>query len=226
MSIPKGGPVTGRRAFRAGVTAVLLLAPAAAAGCTGDAAPAAGTGDTPPVIAPGRPGEEARTLSPEEAAEAAGAGDAPTAADFSFLRMMVEHHEQALVMTALAARQAEDDRVGRLAERVAAAQGPEIDAMNGWLTRNAGHAADEGHAGHTGEPMPGMATEEELTELAAARGAEFDALFLELMIRHHEGGVTMAADALAGIGEATVEQLANDIIATQSAEIGRMEELL
>ncbi|MDT0347169.1 DUF305 domain-containing protein [Streptomyces litchfieldiae] len=217
--------MTVRRALRAVALAAAVLALSPAAGCTGDPAPAESADDAPPVIAPGRPGEPAETLSAEEAREAGGEGAEPTATDFSFLRMMIEHHEQALVMTDLADEHADDDRVRRLSQRIAAAQGPEIDAMDAWLTRNAGHAADEGHEGHAAGEMPGMATEEELAELAAARGEDFDALFLDLMIRHHEGGVEMAAEALAGVGDMTVEQLANDIIATQTAEIGRMAEM-
>ncbi|ONK16183.1 DUF305 domain-containing protein [Streptomyces sp. MP131-18] len=216
--------MTDRRRFRhTAVAAALALA--VAAGCTDDPAPADEAGDAPQVIAPGRPGEEAGTLSPEEAREAGGEGTEPTASDFAFMRMMVEHHEQAVEMTGLAEQHAEDGRVRRLSERIAAAQGPEIEAMNAWLTRNAGHEADAGHGGHDPAAMPGMASAEELAELTAARGEAFDALFLDLMVRHHEGGVSMAADALAGAGDVTVEQLANDIVATQTVEIERLEEL-
>ncbi|WP_086162532.1 DUF305 domain-containing protein [Streptomyces marincola] len=225
--------MTRRRRFpvRTGAVALFALSALLLAGCTADPAPAdeAAGQDAPPVIAPGRPGEPAGTLSPEEAREAGEAAAEPAAPDFVFMRMMVEHHEQALVMTELAGSRAGDDRVRRLARRVAAAQGPEIDVMNAWLTRHAGHPADPGehgeHGGHEEARMPGMASEEELAELAAARGEAFDALFLDLMSRHHEGGVLMAADVLAGTGDVMVEQLANDILATQTVEIERMADL-
>ncbi|UCM86504.1 DUF305 domain-containing protein [Streptomyces marincola] len=227
--------MTRRRRFpaRTGAVALFALSALLLAGCTADPAPAdeaagrdAAEQDAPPVIAPGRPGEPARTLSPEEAGEAGEAAAEPAAPDFVFMRMMVEHHEQALVMTELAGSRAGDDRVRRMARRVAAAQGPEIDVMNAWLTRHAGHPADAGgHGGHEEAGMPGMASEEELAELAAARGEAFDALFLDLMSRHHEGGVLMAADVLAGTGDVMVEQLANDILATQTVEIERMADL-
>ncbi len=217
--------MTDRRRFPTAATAAALVL-IAVAGCTDDPAPADGTADgTPQVIAPGRPGEDADTLSREEAREAGGEGAEPTASDFAFMRMMVEHHEQAVEMTDLAARHADDERVRRLSERIAAAQGPEIEAMNAWLTRHAGHEADRGHGAHGPEAMPGMASREEMAELTAARGEEFDALFLDLMVRHHEGGVSMAADALAGAGDVTVEQLANDIVSTQTVEIERLREL-
>ncbi|WP_326594716.1 DUF305 domain-containing protein [Streptomyces sp. NBC_01803] len=220
--------MTDRRRLRTGTALAALAALALVGGCTGASGSddGAGADRTPPVIAPGAPGEAAETLSPEEAAERGAREGEPTAEDFAFMRMMAEHHGQALVMTELAGRHAEDEAVLRLSERVTAEQGPEIDAMNAWLTRNAGAAADDGgHGTHDGGEMPGMATEEQLAELSAARGEEFDALFLDLMIAHHEGAVTMAAEVLTGAGDVTVQQMANDMIAAQSVEIGRMEEL-
>ncbi|WP_059007660.1 DUF305 domain-containing protein [Streptomyces specialis] len=208
-----------------------LLVLASAGGCTGasgpEADPGAGAGTTPPVVVPGAPGEENGTLPPGEPADPAARDGEPTAADFAFARMMIEHHEQALVMTDLAALHAEDEAVVSLAERVAAEQGPEIDAMNAWLVRNAGAPADDGgHGTHAPDDMPGMATGEQLAELSAARSAAFDALFLDLMIAHHEGALTMASEALAGGGDMTVRQMADDMIAAQSVEIARMRELL
>ncbi len=209
--------------------AVLLTVTVALTGaCSGDDAPS-GEGSSgssaPPVIAPDGPGDPAETLTPEEAREAGGQGSEPTAADFSYLRMMIDHHGQALEMARLAGERAEDEGVTGISERIAGTQEPEIEIMEAWLTRNAGHEADAGHEEHDPGSMPGMATEEEMAELGEAEGAEFDALFLDLMITHHEGALTMSAEALAGIGDVTVEQLANEVIATQSAEIGRMEEL-
>ncbi|WP_223290978.1 DUF305 domain-containing protein [Streptomyces avicenniae] len=220
---------------------VAALALALTAACSGgssedgDGSGGASGGDvSQEVIAPEGPGEPARTLTPEEAQEQAAEGTEPNAADFTFMRMMPVHHQQALDMTALAAEHAQDEAVRRIAARVAAAQGPEIDVMDAWVTRNAGTGADDGsggddgHGGHGAEghgDMPGMASEEELAALAAARGAEFDALFLDLMIAHHEGAVTMATELLTSGNAGDVAQLATDMMADQSVEIDRMRGL-
>ncbi|MFJ7165839.1 DUF305 domain-containing protein [Streptomyces globosus] len=205
-----------------------LLSPAAAAagilltltGCTAEGRTPP-SGDAAAVIAPGRPGEEARTLSPEEAARSR-PDDSPNAADRAYMRHMVEHHEQAIRMTALAPDRASKDAVRRLAERISAAQAPEIAVMRAWLARHPGPAGADADGGHDHGAMPGMATEQQLKELEAARGADFDRLFLTLMTRHHEGALTMAGEVLKGGNNAAVEELANEVVATQSAEIHRM----
>ncbi|MEU3047488.1 DUF305 domain-containing protein [Streptomyces sp. NPDC006984] len=201
--------------------AVLVLTALTAAGCDGGTeAPAQGAG--PSVVAPGRPGEPARTLSAEEAA-AELPDESPNAADYRYVAMMIVHHEQALVMTDLTPGRAADDRVRRLAERIAAAQKPEIGAMQGWLEAHPGRRGGHVHEDHS--TMPGMATEEQLAALRSAGGRDFDELFLRLMITHHEGAVTMAAEVLSEGNNVLVEQMANDVIAQQTAEIGRMRAL-
>ncbi|MEW2632925.1 DUF305 domain-containing protein [Streptomyces sp. NPDC048389] len=183
----------------------------------------AGGAAGPSVVAPGKPGEPARTLSAEEAAKAV-PDDSPNSADFGYARMMIEHHEQALVMTALVPDRADSGRVKRLAERIAAAQGPEIDAMRGWLKNHGGDKATDRH-GHGHGTMPGMATDAQLRQLREADGRAFDELFLKLMITHHQGAVTMAADVLSDGNNVQVEEMANDVIAQQTAEIGRMRDM-
>lgn len=175
----------------------------------------------PAVIAPGRPGEAAETLSAQEAAKA-GDDDSPNAADRAYVAMMIEHHQQALVMTDLAPDRARSAKVRRIAERIAAAQGPEIDAMRGWQQTSGGGAAEKHHHGGTAD-MPGMATPKQLDALRAAEGAGFDALFLKLMIAHHRGAVSMATDVLGRGNNVRVEEMANDVIAQQSSEIRRMQ---
>ncbi|MFD5317449.1 DUF305 domain-containing protein [Streptomyces sp. NPDC127098] len=212
-----------RRPLLAALAAVAALT--LAAGCTDEAEPAADA-DSQQVIAPAGPGEPARTISPEEAREAAQEGTEPNAADFRFMRMMIEHHEQALVMAELVDDRADEESVRRLADRITAGQNGEIAAMEAWLTRNAGAAADEdreGHGSHDSEDMPGMATPEQLEALEAAEGAEFDTLFLDLMIAHHQGAVTMTTEALTTGNDGPAQQLANDMLADQSIEIDRME---
>ncbi|WP_229891223.1 DUF305 domain-containing protein [Streptomyces lavendofoliae] len=184
--------------------------------------PEAARGSTgPAVLAPGRPGEPARTLSPEEARREV-PPDTPNSADFSYVQMMVVHHGQALRMTSLAPKQAGSARVKQLAARIAAAQGPEIGAMRGWLENNGGPRP---HAGHDHATMPGMATAAQLARLKSARGAAFDELFLKLMVTHHEGAVTMAGEVLARGNNVQVEEMANDVIAQQTAEIDRMRSM-
>ncbi|MFI5670397.1 DUF305 domain-containing protein [Streptomyces sp. NPDC051704] len=204
------------RTTAAAVAAGILLA---LAGCDGGDGSGSEDGGAA-VIAPGRPGEKARTLSPEEAAKAQ-PDDSPNAADRAYVRHMVEHHRQALTMSALAPERASADGVKRLAERISAAQKPEIGAMEKWLARYpAPSGAPEG--GHDHAAMPGMATEAQLSRLTAARGPEFDGLFLTLMTAHHEGAVKMAGEALAAGNNGAVEEMANEVVATQTAEIHRM----
>ncbi|MEV6950666.1 DUF305 domain-containing protein [Streptomyces sp. NPDC051183] len=183
------------------------------------------------VIAPGKPGEKSRTLSPEQAAKER-PDDSPNTADQTYVRNMVEHHRQALEMSALAPERASAEGVRRVAERISAAQRPEIGAMEKWLGLHPAPtpgSATPGSAtggtatgGHDHGAMPGMATRAQLDELAAARGPEFDRLFLRLMITHHEGALKMAGEALAGGNNVAVEEMANEVVATQSAEIHRM----
>ncbi|WP_245240262.1 DUF305 domain-containing protein [Streptomyces erythrochromogenes] len=211
------------RLAAATATAGLLLTLAA---CQDGGADRADDGQAS-IVAPGRPGEKSRTLTPEQAAKAK-PDDSPNAADQSYVQRMIEHHRQALTMSALAPERAAADPVKRLAERISAAQKPEIGAMQKWLalhpaptagsgTTAPGHGHDHDHGS-----MPGMATEQQLKELADARGADFDRLFLKLMTAHHEGALTMAGEALAGGNNPAVEEMANEVVATQSAEIHRM----
>ncbi|RST18985.1 DUF305 domain-containing protein [Streptomyces sp. WAC05374] len=182
---------------------------------------AGGGSGAPAVVAPGKPGEPARTLSPEEARRAV-PPDTPNSADFTYAQMMIVHHGQALEMSALAAKHAVSPQVKQVAARIAAAQGPEIGAMRGWLKNNGNPPS---HGGHDHGAMPGMATEAQLDRLRAARGRGFDELFLKLMITHHQGAVTMAGEVLAEGNNIQVEEMATDVIAQQTAEINRMRSM-
>ncbi len=176
---------------------------------------------TAPVIAPGRPGEEARTLSPAEAATAV---PSPTinAADVRYVQDMIVHHRQALDMAALAASRASSAKLKALAARIHDVQEPEIRVMTSWLDRERLPRPDH-HADH--HDMPGMATPEQMDALRAASGVTFDGLFLQMMVAHHEGAITMATRALTEGSHLTVEQWATDVIAEQTAEIRRMREM-
>ncbi|MFD9726375.1 DUF305 domain-containing protein [Streptomyces sp. NPDC059072] len=190
-------------------------------GCESGGATDAARDGRPVVIAPGRPGEAARTLTPEQAAKEK-PDDSPNAADHAYVQNMIEHHRQALTMSALAPQRASADGVRRLAERITAAQQPEIGAMEKWRALHpAPPAASGGHA-HDHSTMPGMATEQQLEELTAATGADFDRLFLRLMTTHHEGALKMAGEALADGNNVAVEEMATEVVAVQTAEINRM----
>jgi len=206
------------------VLAVLALALALGAcdsGSSSDADAKSVKATGPSVIAPGLPGEAARTLSPDEA-KAELPDDSPNSADLAYARMMIEHHSQAIEITELVPKRAESTPVKRLAERIAAAQRPEIAAMQGWLKDN---GADDKTTEHTHETMPGMATDAQLAKLRAAKGKAFDELFLTVMITHHEGAVTMATEVKGQGNNVRVEEMADDVIAQQTTEINRMREM-
>lgn len=207
---------------RALAPVVPLIAALLLAGCTGDDASGdAKDGGEASVIAPGKPGEEAATIPADKVDEVRGE-DRPNSADTAYMRDMIEHHGQAIVMTGIAQKHAGSGDVRKIAERIAAGQKPEIAVMEAWVEENPGD--NGGHAGGHGE-MPGMASEADLDRLRGARGEEFDTLFLKLMIAHHRGAVTMAEEVLGKGNNEYVEQLATGVIAQQLSEIGRMEKL-
>jgi uncharacterized protein (DUF305 family) len=144
---------------------------------------------------------------------------------------MIPHHRQALVMTALVEERALDRRVRLLAGRIEVSQNDEIAWMEQWLRDNAPEAAADEHAHHAGHEalMPGMLTPAEIEALAATSGAAFDRLFLESMIRHHEGALVMVDSLFASPGGAQqpdVYRIATDIGADQAADIDRMRAML
>ncbi|GAA2250759.1 lipoprotein [Streptomyces ruber] len=220
-----------RRTSRAPLIAASLTAAVLVlAGCDsgpdsgGDRDPARAAG--PSVIAPGLPGEAAETLSAADAQKRRAEDDSPNSADFAYARMMIEHHGQALEMAGLVPERADSDKVKRLAERITAAQQPEIAMMESWLKSNGEdkQGGPDGHA-HDHGTMPGMATEAQLEKLRAARGEAFDELFLKLMITHHDGAVTMATDVKAQGNNIRIEEMADDVIAQQTSEISRMRRM-
>ncbi|MGJ6966351.1 DUF305 domain-containing protein [Streptosporangium sp. G11] len=174
-----------------------------------------------PVIVPGRPGEVARTVGPSEAATLVPSPTA-NAADVTYVQKMVVHHRQALDMASLAPTRAEHVRLKSLASRIKDSQGPEIQFMISWLQQQ-GMRAPEHHAEH--DTMPGMASPEQMEALKAASGKDFDRLFLQLMIAHHRGALTMSEQVLVSGSHQRIEELANDVSATQSAEVRRMQEM-
>ncbi|MEU4538348.1 DUF305 domain-containing protein [Streptosporangium sp. NPDC023825] len=171
-----------------------------------------------PVIIPGGPGEAGRTARP---GERLGESEARvTAADVRFAEGMIPHHRQALEMAALVPARSSSPVLRKLAERITAAQRPEIAAMTSWL-KAAGRPPGE-HGGHDDHALP----LEEMNRLRAARGAAFDTLFLTLMITHHEAAVTMAGLQLREGTDRVMLATAKDVVSGQGIEIARMRALL
>jgi uncharacterized protein (DUF305 family) len=151
-------------------------------------------------------------------------------ADVSFMQGMIGHHAQALEMTALLPSRTARSDMRLLARRIELSQADEIHWMERWLEVR-GHAAPDAHAHHAAGAvlMPGMLTPEELTRLAEAAGSDFDRLFLEFMIKHHEGALIMVNDLFMteGAGQDTeIYAFASDVDADQRIEIDRMMRLL
>ncbi len=150
------------------------------------------------------------------------------AGDVRFMHGMIAHHAQALAMTALVPERAARPDLRLMAERIEVSQRDEIAMMRRWLrARGADTAAVHGHPHHA--HGPGMLSPEEMARLARATGPEFDRLFLELMIRHHEGAVQMVRELFStpGAGQDTdVYQIAAEVESDQLAEIARMRRML
>ena len=155
------------------------------------------------------------------------AGAGYTVTDVHFMQHMIAHHAQAITMVAMARSRGASDHLLKLAQKIDISQRDEIAMMKEWLTaRNQAVPADaQAHA----MMMPGMLNAAELAQLGAARGREFDRLFLLFMIRHHEGALQMVAalfkDSQAG-QDSEIFRFATDVDADQRDEIYVMEKLL
>lgn len=155
------------------------------------------------------------------------AGSLITEADVRFMQGMIAHHAQAVYMTRLAMTAGASERVLKLATKIDLSQAGEITLMQEWL-REYGQVVPDTSAWRTMQ-MHGMLTPAEMDALAQAKGTNFDRMFLTLMIRHHEGAITMVKDLLASPRagqEVDINVLANEIEAAQTAEIGLMWQML
>jgi uncharacterized protein (DUF305 family) len=166
------------------------------------------------------------------AANSAPASKTKNEADVVFASMMIPHHAQAISMADTALKQATDPKVKALAPKIKAAQGPEIERMSAWLTGwgapvpapDAGSemAGMEGMGDQTG----GMMSAKEITTLDNATGSAFDRMWLQMMVKHHQGAVDMAETALDEGANPEAKKLARSIIDGQSAEISEMNAML
>ncbi|MEM7483187.1 MAG: DUF305 domain-containing protein [Acidobacteriota bacterium] len=181
-----------------------------------------------PIVQPGVPGEAPRELSAEEAIEIANTSYSP--ADVRFMQDMIPHHHQALEMAALVAERTNSPELIDVAGRINASQGDEIEFMKQWLESRGQETPDPTahHAMHMHHTMTGMATPEQMAALAAAEDTEFDRMFLDLMITHHEGAVTMVEELHDQPGSAydpVLFEFTSDIVNDQTAEIEKMNVL-
>lgn len=165
-------------------------------------------------------GGSTASSSPETSAESTDA--VFNDADVTFAMEMVMHHQQAIEMSdMLLAKDGVHPDVVALAERIKAAQGPEIETMNQWLEAW-GQDSDMGGMDHGG----GMMSEEDMTALEEADGETASALFLEQMVMHHQGAIEMAQTEADNGENPDAVALAEKIVADQTAEIAEMQELL
>jgi uncharacterized protein (DUF305 family) len=199
--------------------ACILMAAVAGASCH-----KAGAQSRAPIVQPGAPGESSRVIPADEAVDLSGVRY--TDADVRFMQGMISHHAQALEMTALIASRSDREDMRKLGLRISLSQEDEIRMMQGWLGSRGREAPDvHAHHAHGATLMPGMLTPEEMGRLAEAKGTAFDRLFLELMIKHHEGALTMVEELLAQPGagqDSDIFAFLSDINADQSMEIARM----
>ena len=182
-----------------------------------------------PIVQPGAPGEPTRSLDAAEATEIAKTAYSP--ADVQFMQDMIPHHHQAIEMSVLVAERTNNPDVIDAAGRIQSSQGDEIEFMQQWLAERGEDAPDPTahHHMHTSHTMAGMASPEQMAELAASSGTDFDRLFLELMIRHHDGAVKMVEELMEQPGAAydpVLFEFTSDITNDQAAEIERMNGLL
>jgi uncharacterized protein (DUF305 family) len=201
---------------------------AAAAACLVFSAAAAGCGSAPPKQAKPELHQTPPTL-----------GRLPYSdADVEFMSGMIPHHAQAVIMAGWAPTHGARHDVAVLCERIVVAQRDEIHLMQGWL-RDRGLPVPDEHSTlmHMKMPngmahdmlMPGMLTDEEMAALDRARGPEFDRLFLEGMIKHHQGAIDMVDvlfDSYGGAQDEKVFKFANDVYADQNIETDRMKQML
>jgi uncharacterized protein (DUF305 family) len=211
--------------------AACLLAAAMGAACRTSSGGAA-----PPIVQPGAPGDASKVIGAEAARDPSKVG--ATAADVKFMQGMIHHHAQAIDMTELLKTRSNSDDMKKLALRIQVSQTDEIRMMQRWLQAH-GQDAPDPHAMHMpgmimpgmdqGPMMAGMLTPQEMTRLAGLKGAAFDRAFLEGMIKHHGGAITMVRELFAAPGagqESTIYAFASDVVSDQQMEIDRMSGML
>ena len=193
-----------------------------------------------PIILPGAPGEESKNLDAEDATNIA--NTSYIEADVSFLQGMIVHHEQAILMSSMVGKRTNNPTIVDLADRIDASQEDEISFMEGWLEDRGEnipgenehsmmnhHGNDHHDMGHHDMSMHldmvGMASPKQLKELENSKSTDFDRLFLQLMIAHHDGALEMVKDLKKFSGAAydpILNEFVSDLVNDQGVEIERM----
>jgi uncharacterized protein (DUF305 family) len=217
------------------LAAVIVIAATGAACKTGaggspraSAAPPPPTAQAPTLVQPGAPGQASRPVSAAQATDLSKVQY--TAADAKFMQGMIGHHTQAVEMVALLKERTQWDDMRKLGMRIEVSQEDEIKMMGSWL-RSRGQEVPGPHAMHMhgATLMPGMLSEEEMAKLAEAKGPQFDRLFLEGMIKHHGGAISMVEELFATPGagqDGDIYAFASDVVSDQRMEIDRMGAML
>jgi uncharacterized protein (DUF305 family) len=214
-----------------GILAVALAVGGAACRSTQVASAPAGTAGASgavPIIQPGAPGQENRNITAAASTDLSKVSFTP--ADTKFMQGMIGHHQQAIEMVALLPSRTSREDMKFLGKRIELSQQDEIQMMQEWL-RSRGQSLPDPHAHHQhgATLMPGMLTMEEMAKLEAAKGVEFDRLFLEGMIKHHGGALLMVRELFSTPGagqDSDIFAFASDVEADQQMEIDRMGALL
>jgi len=220
---------------------VLMAALAAVSCCAGFFSPSTRAqqdkaANTPAVVQPGAPGEPSETLPASTRATL----PPPSRADVEFMHGMIVHHAQAVEMTALIPSHTTNKDLELLGARISRSQSNEIKFMQRWLAARGQSLTmsmpdmsnmdmHRDNSGHAMALMPGMLTPEQMEALRKAKGEEFDRLFLEGMIQHHDGALIMVKDlfARAGAGQdAEIFNFVTDVDTGQRAEIRIMQGML
>ena len=146
--------------------------------------------------------------------------------DVAFATNMIPHHKQAVELSAMVPDRSTNAELIALAQQISAEQQPEINVMKVFLVQwNENPDTNSGHAGH-GNAMQGMVDADTMTKLKSLTGAEFDKLWLESMIGHHQGAIEMAKAEIANGDNVDAKNLAKNIVTTQEAEIGQMKQMV
>jgi uncharacterized protein (DUF305 family) len=173
--------------------------------------------------------------SPSTSAGGGAQASAHNDADVMFAQGMIPHHQQAIEMgDMLLAKQGIDPGVVSLANQIKAAQGPEIQQMQGWLadwgvaTTTAPGGGMPGMPGHDMGDMggSGMMSEQDMAALRDAQGVEASKLFLTQMIEHHKGAITMAQTEVDKGQFSPAVEMARSIITSQQKEIDTMQQMI
>ena len=181
-----------------------------------------------PILQPGSPGEPTKVIDSETAI--AIANTSYTAADVDFMQGMIIHHYQAFLMSEMATSRTNNQTILDLAGRIDISQQDEISFMENWLLDMGQTVPDPSKSNHMHHhKMMGMATPEQMQQLSQSDSTDFDRMYLNLMIKHHEGAIDMVDRLNEYPGSAYDPQLyefVSDLTNDQGVEIERMNGIL